>query len=185
MSEPVYFFLHSGGYRTMLERLTALELIQHVYPETAMTLLGDLDITREAGQDHKGIEVRGGRIIADDREWRPAPVTPAEFSTGLSRAEEERLHLLAEEAGEVVQACMKVLRHGWESRWPPETGQTNRQKLTKELGDFCAATDISLKAKDISDTEMEAAMDRKLAEAPQWLHYQETQADLLRRLLGR
>lgn len=183
MTEPIYFLVRPGGYRTMLERKTAVELVVHAYPETAHTLLGDLDIAREAGQDHKGIEVPGGRIISDDREWRLAPTTPAEFSTGLSRAEEERLHLLAEEAGEIVQACMKVLRHGWESQWPPKTGQTNRQKLTKELGDLCAAIDISLKAKDISETEMEAAMDKKLAEVPQWLHYQETQADVLARLL--
>lgn len=182
MSEPIYFLIHPSGYRTMLERQGVIDLLTHAHPGAVHELLADLDLP-VAG--HPGIPVPGGTIIADDREWRLAPTTPAEFSTGLSRAEEERLHLLAEEAGEVVQACMKILRHGWESQWPPVTGQTNRQKLTKELGDLCAAIDISLKAKDIRENEMEAAMDKKLVEVPQWLHYQETQADVLNRLLGR
>jgi hypothetical protein len=37
---------------------------------------------------------------------------------GLTPAEAERLALLAEECGEVIQAIGKVLRHGYESRHP-------------------------------------------------------------------
>ena len=34
---------------------------------------------------------------------------------GLSESEQERLSILIEECGEVVQAACKILRHGYES----------------------------------------------------------------------
>ncbi len=52
----------------------------------------------------------------------------AEFDNGLTDAQEERLEMLAEEAGEVVQCCMKILRHGYNS-----VGYNNRGDLEREL----------------------------------------------------
>lgn len=49
----------------------------------------------------------------------------------LTPAEAERLALLAEECGEVIQAIGKILRHGYESRHP-DGGPTNREALERE-----------------------------------------------------
>jgi NTP pyrophosphatase (non-canonical NTP hydrolase) len=54
----------------------------------------------------------------------------------LSDAESERLALLIEECGEVIQAATKVLRHGWASRY--DNGEANREALEREIGDVQA-----------------------------------------------
>lgn len=51
----------------------------------------------------------------------------------LSPAEAERLAILAEECGEVIQVVGKILRHGFQSTHP-DGGPTNRQQLEKEMG---------------------------------------------------
>jgi hypothetical protein len=53
----------------------------------------------------------------------------------VNPAQRELLTMLAEEAGEVVQACTKALRHGLDSRHP-DGGPTNAQQLTRELRDL-------------------------------------------------
>ena len=56
-------------------------------------------------------------------------------SAKLTEAQRERLEMLAEEAGEVVQACTKILRHGYNSYNPVTNGPSNRFQLMKELLD--------------------------------------------------
>ena len=51
----------------------------------------------------------------------------------LSEGAQERLVLVAEECGEVIQAIGKILRHGYESEY---NNETNRQALERELGDL-------------------------------------------------
>lgn len=53
------------------------------------------------------------------------------FNNGLTDAQEERLKMLAEEAGEIVQCCMKILRHGYNS-----VGYNNKSDLERELKEF-------------------------------------------------
>lgn len=62
--------------------------------------------------------------------------------------EEEALSILAEECGETVQACMKIMRFGIEDVNP--LGKTNVTTLTDEVGDILALIDI-LKEMDILD----------------------------------
>lgn len=73
--------------------------------------------------------------------------------------------MLAEEAGEIVQACCKVLRHGWESTHP-EGSETNRTYLEREIKDLFAVIGIMVKLADLtmdpSDEEMDAILARKL-----------------------
>ena len=57
---------------------------------------------------------------------------------GLSPAEAERLAMLAEECGEVIQIVGKILRHGYDSYHPVNPRVTNRQLLVKELRDVNA-----------------------------------------------
>lgn len=49
----------------------------------------------------------------------------------------ERLVMLMEEAGEVVQAASKIIRHGYSSYHPDRTGN-NRDDLSHEVKDFIA-----------------------------------------------
>ena len=56
----------------------------------------------------------------------------------LNEAERERIAYLAEECGEVVQACMKILRHGWNATDYPDGPASvvhydNRENLIEEL----------------------------------------------------
>ena len=86
----------------------------------------------------------------------------------LSPAEAERLAILAEECGEVVQACMKVLRHGFDSH-------TNRADLLKEVGDVTAAIKLMTAAGDIDSHAVKIAALSKLERIRPWLHHQEGQ----------
>ncbi len=54
----------------------------------------------------------------------------------LTPAEAERLAMLSEECGEVIQAVGKILRHGYESYHPADPSTTNRDLLAKELSDL-------------------------------------------------
>jgi len=55
----------------------------------------------------------------------------------LSPAAAERIAMLMEEAGEVVQACGKILRHGMFNHHPV-SGEKNNYSLVKEIRDFMA-----------------------------------------------
>lgn len=69
----------------------------------------------------------------------------------MTNEQEQLLIQLAEECGEAVQACTKLLRHGPESYHPdhPERG-TNTEQLQKECGDIMALIDL-LCAASITD----------------------------------
>lgn len=68
----------------------------------------------------------------------------------LTRAEEERLEMLAEECAEVILEVMKIKRHGFESYHPDDAARvTNRENLRKELGDIAAVVWAMLQENDI------------------------------------
>jgi NTP pyrophosphatase (non-canonical NTP hydrolase) len=89
----------------------------------------------------------------------------------LTDAEAERLALLAEECGEVIQVIGKILRHGYQSNHP-NGGPANRVLLEGELGDVSAAIRLMVEADDIIGAEVSSASDRKMARIPQYLHHQ-------------
>ena len=99
-----------------------------------------------------------------------------EHFNGLTPAEAERLALLIEEAGEVVQAAGKVLRHGYESYNPKDPGAgSNRVQLNRELLDLYTVIQMMLNAGDVDYHEandVAAARERKAA----YLHHQEVQS---------
>jgi NTP pyrophosphatase (non-canonical NTP hydrolase) len=95
----------------------------------------------------------------------------------LNPAEDERLTLLAEECAEVIQAIMKIKRHGYESCDPTEVVQegqwrtANRQLLEKELGDVTYAMHLMLARKDVRATAiLEASRQKQIKIAP-YLHH--------------
>ncbi len=95
----------------------------------------------------------------------------SEFSNELTSAETERLALLSEECGEVIQVVGKILRHGYES-CHPNGGPTNRELLEKEIGHVKAATAMMRRAGDISIAATVNHMDEKLRTVDRYLHHQ-------------
>ena len=89
----------------------------------------------------------------------------------LSPAEAERLALLAEECGEVVQAIGKVLRHGFENSHP-DGGPTNREALERECGDVYHAICRLTRAGDIDSNGMSRQADDKAKRVMCYLHHQ-------------
>lgn len=87
----------------------------------------------------------------------------------------ERLALLLEEAGEVVQAVGKIQRHGYTSRAPGwQAGDpNNRNDLEREIGNFFFAVELACKAGDISRKRIEAAMLEKKETCSEYLHFQD------------
>jgi hypothetical protein len=72
-------------------------------------------------RDHRGVD--------------PEPARPTQHFNRLDEAAAERVAMLMEEAGEVVQICGKILRHGLYSRHPA-TDEANRTLLMTEITDF-------------------------------------------------
>lgn len=91
---------------------------------------------------------------------------------GLTPAEAERLALLSEEAGEIVQAVGKILRHGYGSRHP-NGGPTNRELLEKEIGDLKAAVTMMVIGGDVGEWPIIDHECSKLDRVKQYLHHQE------------
>lgn len=93
------------------------------------------------------------------------------FSNQLTPAEAERLAILAEECGEVVQAVGKILRHGFESRHP-DGGPTNREMLMRECGDVYFAIAKLTENKDIDGHRVTVCADYKAHSVKPYLHHQ-------------
>jgi uncharacterized membrane protein YccC len=90
----------------------------------------------------------------------------------LSEAEAERLAILAEECGEVIQAVGKVLRHGYESNNKGQLPETNRQALEREIGDLLHNLARMEVAGDLSHDRIEARALSKAAHVGPYLHHQ-------------
>lgn len=67
----------------------------------------------------------------------------------MREAQRERLHMLMEEAAEVVQACAKTLRHGYESHHPDDPETSNRRDLEREILDFQSVYLAMIRAGDV------------------------------------
>jgi NTP pyrophosphatase (non-canonical NTP hydrolase) len=97
------------------------------------------------------------------------------FSNNLSDAELERLALLAEECGEVLQVIGKIIRHGYQSSNPhfpsDQGGPTNRDLLVKEVGDVLLAIDFLMRH-DIAEEQIEDRMRVKRHRVYDYLHHQ-------------
>lgn len=89
----------------------------------------------------------------------------------LTPAQAERLAMLAEECGEVIQMIGKILRHGYDSYHPQDRTVTNRQHLGRELTDLLAVA-ASLRRDRVAEGSLhdqDLAWIRKL----KYAHHQE------------
>lgn len=94
----------------------------------------------------------------------------------MNEAQRERLVILIEEAGEVIQAATKILRHGYDSYHPKDPEQTpNRTQLVEELIDLLSIMDAMEFNGDmsISDKSNAASLEYRWQEKLKYTHHQE------------
>lgn len=121
------------------------------------------------------VMVKGAIIFAEPGQIAlPSPETgraDMEHFNKLTPAEAERLAMLAEECGEVIQIVGKILRHGYDSYHPADPNTTNRDLLAKELRDVNAVLQAMsrFELKDYSVQDWIDVWERKL----QYTHHQE------------
>lgn len=94
----------------------------------------------------------------------------SDFSNKLTPNQIERLALLSEECGEVIQIIGKILRHGYRSGNPDsDSGETNIDLLEKEIGHLNFASTLV----GYNDLDFVAIFDyatTKKLNADKWLH---------------
>jgi NTP pyrophosphatase (non-canonical NTP hydrolase) len=131
---------------------------------------GILKIVEEEGATVPVLSVVGHIELLQREVGYSVPPDSVHFNK-LTPAEAERLAILGEECGEVVQAIGKILRHGYESRHP-DGGLTNREQLELELGDVLCLGRIMGVAGDISMQAVETRCAVKPAKLVRYTHHQ-------------
>ena len=92
----------------------------------------------------------------------------------LNKPEIERLAILSEECGEVIQIIGKIMRHGYDSRHPNDiNGLNNRNMLEKELGDLMFCFQFLHNYADVSFENICNYADQKAVNITEYLHYNE------------
>lgn len=100
----------------------------------------------------------------------------SEHFNGLTPAEAERLAMLSEECGEVIQIIGKILRHGYDSYHPDDPGVTNRDLLGKELIDLAAVESEMIVLGDIP-SRLYGCLGRAWLRKLRFTHHQENTDD--------
>ncbi len=96
----------------------------------------------------------------------------------LTPAEAERLSLLLEECGEVIQVIGKIQRHGYDSAHPDRPDVSNKALLAFEVGHVLAAMDMLLdQSRGLTDingglVERSRAKKARSYRAKKYLHHQ-------------
>jgi NTP pyrophosphatase (non-canonical NTP hydrolase) len=108
----------------------------------------------------------------------------------LSPAQAERLAMLIEEAGEVIQAATKVLRHGYSSYHPDDPQWSNRELLQREIRDLLVVLELMANAGDrntiyADDVLYEKAREKKLRYTHHQNDWLDDGVDPIRVALGR
>jgi NTP pyrophosphatase (non-canonical NTP hydrolase) len=91
---------------------------------------------------------------------------------GLTESEHERLAILAEECGEVIQAIGKIMRHGYESGASHKDGEVNRHALERELADVLWIVGRMERSGDVNPIAIAEMATSKQARARLYLHHQ-------------
>ena len=83
----------------------------------------------------------------------------------------ERLTLVSEECAEVIQAICKIQRFGYEAN--PETGESKKAQLEKEIGQLNLAINMLFAAGDVDRYEVLRNYNLKYTSINQFLNYNE------------
>jgi NTP pyrophosphatase (non-canonical NTP hydrolase) len=79
----------------------------------------------------------------------------------------EALHIMQEEAAEVIQAISKVNRFGLNGKHPTST-QTNLELLEEEIGDMLCMVNLLVKFGVLSQQNIENAQINKVDKLKRW-----------------
>jgi NTP pyrophosphatase (non-canonical NTP hydrolase) len=79
---------------------------------------------------------------------------------------DELLLILSEECAEIIQATSKCRRFGMDSEY---NGQTNRQRLESELGDFLAMFKLLMQETNLSEAHIMECAEAKLIKVEQFM----------------
>ncbi len=91
----------------------------------------------------------------------------------LTPAQVERLAILAEECGEVIQIVGKILRHGYDSHHPTyKTELNNRDHLEMEIGNIDCAVQMLSDAGEVELSRIDRNAAAKLFSIKQYTHHQ-------------
>ena len=112
-----------------------------------------------------------------------------DFSNNLTEAELERLAILSEECGEVIQVVGKILRHGYESSSPVvhDLGQeSNRVILQKELCDLLLMITFMVISGDMSEEfdNSNEYVNGKIERLNKYFHHNEITKEDIERITG-
>lgn len=94
---------------------------------------------------------------------------------GLTDAQAERLSMLSEEAGEVVQAIGKILRHGYvatDHNQSPPVKHDNGAELAIELGQLIGIVDQMVMDGDLQWMVLAKAREKKWPDSLPYTHHQ-------------
>ena len=104
------------------------------------------------------------------RRQTPTRELTMEHFNRLTPAELERLAILAEECGEVVQAVNKIIRHGY-ATGHPDHDENNRFDLEKECGDVRCAMIRLCEAGDLDKQHIHNQANYKAKSVLHYLHH--------------
>lgn len=98
----------------------------------------------------------------------------------LSDAEVERLAMLIEECGEIIQIACNILRHGYEPKHPHHApSATNRMLLEMEIGDARSSMALMAFHGDIDHVRVIEHARTKPAKRNAWIHEPENQIEIV------
>ena len=90
----------------------------------------------------------------------------------LTPAQTERLSLLAEDCGEIIEVVGKILRHGYDSYHPKDKDKTtNRELLERELGDLSLVMTLLTLGDDIDYENVDDYAEDKAERIDKYLHH--------------
>ena len=80
----------------------------------------------------------------------------------------ETLIITQEECAEVIQSASKIMRFGFDSRYPTEESASTKECLTMEVGQLLCMINILIEQGVIDEDAMIAAMEHKKIKLETW-----------------
>jgi NTP pyrophosphatase (non-canonical NTP hydrolase) len=86
----------------------------------------------------------------------------------MTESEKQILLITQEECAEVTQAISKIFRFGYDSVYPANSTEDNRQKLQSEVGDLLAMIDLMIATGIIDESQTKMACNQKKIKLKLW-----------------
>jgi len=100
---------------------------------------------------------------------------PIDTPENLTPAQRERLSILMEECSEVIQMVGKILRFGYESKYPNRNDAlTNKERIEDEIRDVLAIIQLMTEHVDLDANRLasKGRVNEKLKKIRKWTSYQ-------------